>query len=291
MPHRPTSIYICCDPTTNEARYVGKTVDSVSRRIKQHLNRKGKTHRNRWFAKVVNPLFFVVEVVPAGGDWAEAERFWIEYLRFMGCDLVNSTSGGEGLVGYKFTPEQLERVKAANRLSITPERNEKISRGLKGGTRVITPEWRNKIAESCKGRTISQEHRDKISATTKGRESTTKMTAEIKAKISATKRANPLTEEERAKRSLASKGRVISEETRDKIRKALASRSPEAIAAHNAQNSAKNKGHKVSEETRRKISEAHAGRVHTEQSRMNMSIGQKSRKKKTTKVPAKAFPS
>lgn len=42
----------------------------------------------------VEPEIFLIEQTD---NWREAERFWIAYLRWLGCDLTNISAGGEGV--------------------------------------------------------------------------------------------------------------------------------------------------------------------------------------------------
>lgn len=55
------------------------------------------------------PEIIVIEEVPPGGDWVEAEQFWIGYFRMIGADLCNHTIGGEGQTGYKQPPEMIAK--------------------------------------------------------------------------------------------------------------------------------------------------------------------------------------
>lgn len=69
------------------------------------------------------------------------------------------------------------------------------------------------------------------------------------------------------------KGKTIPQELKDKISKTLTGKkiSKESMTNHVMFKP----GHKQSEETKRKISLAHKGRIHSEQSRKNMSEGRK----------------
>ncbi|WP_210166672.1 hypothetical protein [Bradyrhizobium japonicum] len=117
---RVTIIYGLADPETGHIRYVGKAVHGLPKRLYQHLwqarTAKRKRHVLAWISSVVDkgvkPEIFEIERVPAGGDWEEAEAFWIAYFRFIGADLCNLTSGGEGAPGWKCPPERIERLRA-----------------------------------------------------------------------------------------------------------------------------------------------------------------------------------
>lgn len=96
-----TYIYILIDPTTNQVRYIGKTNNPVER-YKNHKNRcrDKNTHKRRWINKLrlqnLYPEIEVIDKVPID-KWRYWEKFWIAYYKFLGCDLTNYTSGGDGL--------------------------------------------------------------------------------------------------------------------------------------------------------------------------------------------------
>lgn len=109
-------IYALHDPTDRSGRvYVGKTNDPA-RRLKDHLSEKWRTFKRAWLkslaARGVRPEMVILEQVPAGGDWQEAERFWIESLRVLGLPLVNGNGGGSG--GHAPTPETRQKMSAAH---------------------------------------------------------------------------------------------------------------------------------------------------------------------------------
>lgn len=117
---KATSIYGLIDPRTGELRYVGKTVLDPRRRLGVHRWRAvaapHKRHSMAWIlslaAEGLKPETIVFETVPAGGDWVQAEQFWIAYFRMIGADLCNHTAGGEGQTGYRQPPEMIaKRVK------------------------------------------------------------------------------------------------------------------------------------------------------------------------------------
>lgn len=114
---KPAYIYGLIDPRNQQLRYVGKTVLIPHRRLFTHLWRARKqSHKRHSMAWLLNleqagghPEIIVLEVVPPGGDWVEAEQFWIGYFKMVGADLCNHTIGGEGGTGYKQPPEVIAR--------------------------------------------------------------------------------------------------------------------------------------------------------------------------------------
>lgn len=113
----PTCIYGLVDPRTDELRYIGKTVRRPSHRLFTHQwlarTSKRKSHVQAWLANLLKdgrePEVVVIEIVPAGVDWVEAEQFWIAYFRMIGADLCNLTIGGDGSPGRKHSPEEIEK--------------------------------------------------------------------------------------------------------------------------------------------------------------------------------------
>jgi hypothetical protein len=111
-------IYGLIDPRTQQLRYVGKT---GKRRIKDrlfchlgHARLPGqKRHVLAWISGLLSnglrPEIFVIEEVPSGTDWKEAEQFWIAYFRSIGADLCNRSIGGDSGLGVRLTAAQRER--------------------------------------------------------------------------------------------------------------------------------------------------------------------------------------
>lgn len=118
-------IYGLVDPTTNELRYVGQTIQKLNRRLTGHILDKNINHKTCWIkglkSKGLKPEIFLIDEV----DDIKYEIFYISYFKSIGCDLLNVSSGGEtgnGLKGdkhpmwgRKHTPEALEKM---NRLGM-----------------------------------------------------------------------------------------------------------------------------------------------------------------------------
>jgi predicted GIY-YIG superfamily endonuclease len=72
-------IYALIDPRTDEIRYIGKTVNPVSR-FQAHKNRRINTHCSAWVASLASygcaPVLRTLEALP-NSDGVEAERWWI----------------------------------------------------------------------------------------------------------------------------------------------------------------------------------------------------------------------
>jgi len=252
---RPTYIYICCDPNTSECRYVGKTIRSVDYRIKAHVKDLSLNHRANWFRHVGFPDYFVVEIVPPGGDWIEAEQFWIAYMKSLGANLVNMTIGGEGLSGWNHSDKTKHKIRL----------------GHLGKKKGPMPDYHKfKISLGGKGKKRSAETCTKLSIVNTGK----KIAPEVIAKIKASKKGKVpvLSEEGRAKivaAGRARKGVALSEERiaiiaeTNRRRCTGVKQTPE----HVAKCAAARTGHEVSQETRDKISRANKGTNHREGTR------------------------
>jgi transposase-like protein len=98
----------------------------------------------------------VVDVVPAGEDWASAEQKWISRFKELGFDLVNATIGGEGCPGLVFSEEH----------------RRKIGQSRRG--RHHSEDTRHRLSEMRRGSTLSQETKRKIAESQMGRPPTNK---------------------------------------------------------------------------------------------------------------------
>lgn len=153
-------IYGAIDPRTNHLRYVGKTkirrgsiAYSLRSRCAGHLKNASASRAARWFRSLgriaIEPEMFVIEIV-AEDAWIEAERFWIAYFKSIGCELTNATIGGEGVPGFKLSPERIAYLHAlcvASRRGSTNtiEHRRRISEARRG-----QPAWnRGKKAPQC----------------------------------------------------------------------------------------------------------------------------------------------
>jgi hypothetical protein len=114
---KTTFIYILIDPIDNTIRYVGKT-NNPKERFKAHTNiaRDNNTHKRNWINKLrkcgCKPEIEIIDEVQLS-EWKYWERFWVAYYRFIGCDLVNYTNGGDGLsLGNQTTFRKGNKAKA-----------------------------------------------------------------------------------------------------------------------------------------------------------------------------------
>ncbi len=239
-------IYTLADPRDGAVRYVGKTFD-LNQRFGGHTKASRLanqfTHKANWVKQLkalgLKPVMEPLEEFDADDTaaWEEAERFWIENLRQLGCRLTNLTSGGGS--GHRMSPEsrakisvaQLRRFKSPEsrlplRLAMlgrrhTPASIEKMRLAHQRPSRppLQTVEWtrgkRTPVAiERMRAAALLQtpEKRAKISAALKGRHHS----PEARAKMSASHKDWNPGAAWRLSQSLAKKGKPLSPETRAK---------------------------------------------------------------------------
>ncbi|MDG1949846.1 MAG: GIY-YIG nuclease family protein, partial [bacterium] len=109
---------LACADAPNEIRYVGKTSESLTRRLGRHTSSyylNEGTYKSRWISKAIQEGREIVikelDVVSDNG-WQRWEKYWIEQLGQWGFQLVNTTAGGDGV---ELTPELIEQRNESNR--------------------------------------------------------------------------------------------------------------------------------------------------------------------------------
>lgn len=122
---RPATIYGLIDPRDGQLRYVGKTVRSLKDRIREHKHDPTRNHRTNWLKSVYSygaaPEIVVLEVTTQD-EGSAAEIWWIAYMKFIGCKLVNATLGGEGVIPTTDT---------RHKMSIAQKRRVRVSKNTK----------------------------------------------------------------------------------------------------------------------------------------------------------------
>ena len=111
-------VYGLIDPQSQKLRYVGKTIGELNLRFNHHIwnaiHGKSTTHKNIWIRSVLRknlkPEIFDIETIENEQELLDAEVFWIAYFKYIGCDLVNHTIGGDRGSGYKHTDEDKQKM-------------------------------------------------------------------------------------------------------------------------------------------------------------------------------------
>jgi SAM-dependent methyltransferase len=95
-------IYGLIDPNTKELRYVGYT-NNLKRRFAHHIipsSLNKKNHKNDWIKSLLKhnykPEIIILETYDDFKDLPQAEIDMIAYCKYIGCNLTNGTSGGDG---------------------------------------------------------------------------------------------------------------------------------------------------------------------------------------------------
>jgi group I intron endonuclease len=148
-------IYVLVDSSKNEIRYVGKTVNP-HRRFKRHISERylRDTYKDRWIINMIDSGYYPeMEIIDevSESEWEYWEKFYIQYLKYIGCNLTNTTNGGDQPPSTKGRKHKLE-----SRL--------KMSETKKGKP---IP-WLNN------GEERSQNHKDNLSKSLRGRKSPNK---------------------------------------------------------------------------------------------------------------------
>lgn len=111
------SIYGLIDPRDNSLKYIGYTSKTLLERLSCHFkDRISKDgYKDRWIRSLwsnhgLKPEIVLIEDI-LENEWEEAEIFWIEYFKFIGCKLTNTAIGGMGRkAGTKLTEEHKKKI-------------------------------------------------------------------------------------------------------------------------------------------------------------------------------------
>ncbi len=186
MTHRT---YGLVDPRTGGLRYIGKTSSSLQSRLKGHIRaaqEKGaRRHVCSWILGLIQqnkfPEIFEIEESSTETECFEAEIFFIGYFRMIGADLLNHTTGGEGLTGWKHSEATKAKLSAISKGKPRPQhvidavvaahcgskRTEITRQKMR---QAWTEERKISHAIACKARPpMSAEQRDLIGSANRGR--------------------------------------------------------------------------------------------------------------------------
>lgn len=185
MSKRKGIIYAATN-TVNGKMYIGKTVNGLEGRSKQHyFNAHNKNHSayNTKFYKAIrkHKLDIFWSVIKKDINEEDIDKYEAHYINKYNTykNGYNSTMGGEGCTGLVHSKEAKQKMSKSaserNRGSKNPrfgkpvskETRLKISKANKGN--ILTPEQKKKQSESLKGRVVAEETRNKISKSKNGR--------------------------------------------------------------------------------------------------------------------------
>ena len=153
-------IYKLIDPISNEIRYVGRTVQKLSNRLKKHLRANDKSHRTNWIKSLVKkgiePQIELICETNTFEDCCELEKFYIKRFKKLGFKLVNMTDGGDGSIGFQHSEKTILKLK-----KITQERmlNQELIKSLKNKG---IKQWENKTEQEKLENQLNQKGRRNI---------------------------------------------------------------------------------------------------------------------------------
>lgn len=144
-----------------EVRYVGKTNQTIKRRLSGHLSAAKKSlsnnytqnHNYNWINKELKDGYDIIITeldkldFQINEDWEWLEQYWISQIKSWGFNINNLTKGGDGNKNQHFSKESIEK-RAQKIRGIPRDENvrRKISQGLLGCIR--SEETKNKVRES-----------------------------------------------------------------------------------------------------------------------------------------------
>lgn len=144
-------------------RYVGKTTGYVNRRRDAHWARRHEapSHLGSWLRSLTERPQVRVLGLFTEEEWAHAERAWIRDARVAGCDLVNTSEGGEsGSAGvtWVMTPARAAAIEASRGRKRSPSAVEATAAAHRGMKR--PPETVAKISAAKRGKPWTDAMRD-----------------------------------------------------------------------------------------------------------------------------------
>ena len=191
-----------------------------------------KKGRNKYWINIVNITKYRVDILFDNLSFDKAIDKEIEFISLYGRidlnkgTLVNMTDGGEGLSGFKFSPETIQKLKLMN-----------IGK-------ILSDETKKKISNSKKGQTQSEEFKTNMSKRVTGN------------KYRLNKKH---TEYSKLKMSNKRKGKKHTEETKEKLRLINIGKKMDKLGVRISAN--KHIGNKHTEETKLKMSISQKNRV------------------------------
>lgn len=112
-------IYKLIDPISLEIRYIGRTKETLKRRLSKHVrdSKIQKSHKSNWVQFLLkNNLKPLIEIIEADiknlEEANKLEMYYIKLYKEEGYNLTNSTDGGGGAIGFKHSEEAIKKLKS-----------------------------------------------------------------------------------------------------------------------------------------------------------------------------------
>lgn len=111
-------IYTLQDPITKQIRYIGKTKNTLNKRLISHIFDKANNHKTCWIKslKLQNllPIIDLLDEVEEE-NWEFWEIYYISLFKTWNFKLTNSTEGGAGMYKYNVTNETKKKLSISNK--------------------------------------------------------------------------------------------------------------------------------------------------------------------------------
>ena len=171
----------------NSKCYIGQTVNSLDKRIRNHIycaykRLKSPLHSAIKKYGIQSFEWSVIDSTLIKEVLNEKEKYWINFYGCKSPNGYNLTEGGDGNSGYSLSEESKEKIrKGVTGFKHSEETKRKMSIGKK--CKLRSPEHEKKLNLAKIGRFISEETKRKIGIANKGKHSDPRP-EEIKKKIS-----------------------------------------------------------------------------------------------------------
>lgn len=118
---REVIFYVLRHPFTFEVRYVGKTVEKLTTRLRRHFD-NGKGHIGNWvkdLARIgLKPIIQEIGRCKEKENWQEIEKILISEFRAYGYRLCNLCDGGIGASGFKRNERECQNISLRNSVKV-----------------------------------------------------------------------------------------------------------------------------------------------------------------------------
>lgn len=208
--------------------YIGYT-NNLEKRVRAH-KQDARLGNDTYFHRAIRKhgadafKWQLLAVVQGAEQAKQLEVKLIAKLKTKSPHGYNTTSGGDGVAGFKHTPEARARMSVVHKEAQNrPEVKARKSAALTGQTR--SAEQRARMSVGQRGHSVSAGTRAKISAANLGR----RLTAEQRARMSAAQKGKPKSPEAVEKTAAANRGRKHTEQARANMRAGWVKRKRNAV--------------------------------------------------------------
>lgn len=164
---RKVKIYTLTDPITLEIRYIGKTVQSLERRLDGHImssiRNREKSHKCNWikqlYKKDLSPVIELLDEIDET-IWESTEQYWIAQFKAWNFCLLNMTDGGDGNKNQIYTEERKQKMRDKMKDFKHTEESKKKMSNLRKGIK-LTDSAKEKIRLANLGKLQSEETKAK----------------------------------------------------------------------------------------------------------------------------------